>query len=31
MNSAQIEEKSYEMPPAAEFTITRFVTVADIT
>jgi catechol 2,3-dioxygenase-like lactoylglutathione lyase family enzyme len=30
MNSAQIEQKSYEMPPRDGFTITHFITVADI-
>ena len=28
--SVQIEEKSYEMPPRDGFTITLFITVADI-
>jgi hypothetical protein len=30
MDSAQIEGKSYEMPPRHGFTITLFITVADI-
>jgi catechol 2,3-dioxygenase-like lactoylglutathione lyase family enzyme len=30
MNSVQIEGKSYEMPPRDGFTITLFITVADI-
>ena len=30
MNSAQIEQKSYEIPPRDGFTITHFITVADI-
>ena len=30
MNSVQIEAKSYEMPPRDGFTITLFITVADI-
>src|ERR1700722_11553437 len=30
MNSIQIEQKSYEMPPRDGFTITLFITVADI-
>jgi hypothetical protein len=28
--SVQIEQKSYEMPPRDGFTITLFITVADI-
>src|ERR1700730_1949510 len=30
MSSIQIEQKNYEMPPRDGFTITRFITVADI-
>src|SRR5580658_1729658 len=30
MNSVQIEQKSYEMPPPEGFTLTYFLTVADI-
>src|SRR5579862_9324342 len=30
MNSVQIEQKSYEMPPVEGFTVTHFLTVADI-
>jgi catechol 2,3-dioxygenase-like lactoylglutathione lyase family enzyme len=30
MNSVQIEKKSYEMPPREGFTVTYFLTVADI-
>jgi predicted enzyme related to lactoylglutathione lyase len=30
MNSVQVEQKSYEMPPRDGFTITHFLTVADI-
>src|SRR5580658_4404953 len=30
MNSVQIEQKSYEMPPHEGFTLTYFLTVADI-
>ncbi len=30
MNSVQIEDKSYEMPPREGFTIAHFLTVADI-
>jgi hypothetical protein len=30
MNSVQIEQKSYEMPPREGFTVTHFLTVADI-
>ena len=30
MNSVQIEQKSYEMPPRDGFTVTLFITVADI-
>jgi len=30
MNSLQIEQKSYEMPPRDGFTVTHFITVADI-
>jgi catechol 2,3-dioxygenase-like lactoylglutathione lyase family enzyme len=30
MNSVQIEQKSYEMPPQEGFTVTHFLTVADI-
>ena len=30
MNSVQIEQKSYEMPPLEGFTVTLFITVADI-
>jgi predicted enzyme related to lactoylglutathione lyase len=30
MNSVQVEQKSYEMPPREGFTITHFLTVADI-
>ena len=30
MNSVQIEQKSYEMPPRDGFTVTHFLTVADI-
>jgi catechol 2,3-dioxygenase-like lactoylglutathione lyase family enzyme len=30
MNSAQIEQKSYEMPPREGFTVAHFLTVADI-
>ena len=30
MNTVPIEQKSYEMPPRNGFTITHFITVADI-
>jgi len=30
MNSIQVEQKSYEMPPKEGFTVTHFLTVADI-
>ena len=30
MNGVQIEQKSYEMPPRDGFTVTHFLTVADI-
>src|ERR1700679_458753 len=30
MNTVQIEQKSYEMPPCDGFTVTHFLTVADI-
>ena len=30
MSSVQIEQKSYEMPPREGFTVTHFVTAADI-
>jgi predicted enzyme related to lactoylglutathione lyase len=30
MNSVQIEQKSYQMPPLEGFTVTHFLTVADI-
>jgi predicted enzyme related to lactoylglutathione lyase len=30
MSSAQIEQKTYEMPPRDGFTVTHFITVADI-
>ena len=30
MSSGQIEQKSYEMPPRDGFTVTHFITVADI-
>src|SRR6202162_243266 len=30
MSSAQIEQKSYEMPPRDGFTVTHFITVGDI-
>jgi catechol 2,3-dioxygenase-like lactoylglutathione lyase family enzyme len=30
MSSVQIEQKSYEMPPRDGFTVTDFITVADI-
>ena len=30
MNSVQIEQKSYEMPPRDGFTVAHFLTVADI-
>jgi len=30
MSSVQIEQKSYEMPPRDGFTVTLFITVADI-
>jgi predicted enzyme related to lactoylglutathione lyase len=30
MSSAQIEQKRYEMPPRKGFTVTHFITVADI-
>ena len=30
MSSAPIEQKSYEMPPREGFTVTHFITVADI-
>ena len=30
MTSVQIEQKSYEMPPRNGFTVTHFITVADI-
>jgi hypothetical protein len=30
MSSVPIEQKSYEMPPRDGFTITHFITVADI-
>jgi hypothetical protein len=30
MSSVQIEQMSYEMPPRGGFTVTHFITVADI-
>jgi len=30
MSSLRIEQKSYEMPPCDAFTVTHFITVADI-
>ena len=30
MNNVQVEQKSYEMPPRDGFTLTYFITVADI-
>jgi hypothetical protein len=30
MSSVRIEQKSYEMPPRDGFTVTLFITVADI-
>src|ERR1700676_5520690 len=30
MSSVQVEQKSYEMPPRDGFTVTHFITVADI-
>jgi catechol 2,3-dioxygenase-like lactoylglutathione lyase family enzyme/quercetin dioxygenase-like cupin family protein len=30
MNAVQVEQKSYEMPPRDGFTVTHFITVADI-
>ena len=30
MSSVRIEQKSYEMPPRDGFTLTHFITVADI-
>jgi hypothetical protein len=30
VSSVQIEQKSYEMPPCDGFTVTHFITVADI-
>ena len=30
MDEVQIEQKSYEMPPREGFTVTHFITVADI-
>ena len=30
MNSVQVEQKSYEMPPRDGFTVAHFITVADI-
>ena len=30
MNSVQVEQKSYEMPPREGFTVAHFLTVADI-
>jgi catechol 2,3-dioxygenase-like lactoylglutathione lyase family enzyme len=30
MNNIQVEQKSYEMPPREGFTVTHFITVADI-
>lgn len=30
MKEVQVEQKSYRMPPAAEFTVAHFLTVADI-
>ena len=30
MDAAEIEQKSYEMPPREGFTVTHFITVADI-
>ena len=30
MSSVRIEQKSYEMPPRGRFTVTHFITVADI-
>ena len=30
MSSVQIEQKSYEMPPRDGFTVTHFITVADV-
>src|SRR6202167_5256484 len=30
MNAVRIEQKSYEMPPRDGFTVTHFITVADI-
>jgi hypothetical protein len=30
MSSVQVEQKSYEMPPRDGFTVTHFITVADV-
>jgi predicted enzyme related to lactoylglutathione lyase len=30
MNEVRVEQKSYEMPPRDRFTVTHFITVADI-
>ena len=30
MNNVQVEQKSYDMPPRDGFTLTYFITVADI-
>ncbi len=30
MNSVQIEQKSYEMPPREGFSVAQFLTVADV-
>jgi len=30
MNQVQVEQKSYQMPPLAGFTVAHFLTVADI-
>jgi hypothetical protein len=30
MSNVPIERKSYEMPPSERFTVTHFITVADI-
>ena len=30
MNQVQVEQKSYQMPPQDGFTVTHFLTVADI-
>jgi len=30
MNAVQVDQKSYEMPPREGFTVTHFITVADL-